>query len=344
MSKDDKQKALSDAIKSIEKRFGEGAIATLGSASNMVVDTIPSGSIALDVALGGGVPRGRIVEIYGPESSGKTTLCLHVVANAQQAGGTAAFIDMEHALDPAYAARLGVDVDTLYVSQPDNGEQALEICEALVRSGSLSVVVVDSVAALVPLKELEGEMGDAVMGLQARLMSQALRKLSGVISKTGTVVIFTNQLRQKIGVMFGNPEVTTGGQALKFYASQRIDVRRVQALKNGDEVLGNRTRVKVVKNKIAPPFRSAEFDIIYNEGISRIGELIDLGVSTGVLEKRGSFYSFGLVKLGQGKENTREFLKQDPELAESVERSIREALKNTSQIEMGENDDNAPVE
>jgi recombination protein RecA len=344
MSKTDKQKALDDAIKTIEKRFGEGAIAYLGRASNMVVETIPTGSLALDAALGGGVPRGRIIEVYGPESSGKTTLCLHIIANAQQAGGMAAFIDMEHALDPAYAARLGVNIDNLYVSQPYTGEQALEICEALVRSGSLAVVVVDSVAALVPLKELEGEMGDAVMGLQARLMSQALRKLSGVVSKTGTVVIFTNQLRMKIGVMFGNPEVTTGGQALKFYTSQRMDVRRVQALKDGEEILGNRTRVKVVKNKVAPPFRSAEFDIIYNEGISKIGELIDLGVSTGVIEKRGSFYSFGLVKLGQGKENAREILKGDPELAASVEVSIREALKNKGQLEIGGGDGDEAVE
>jgi recombination protein RecA len=336
MSKDEKQKAVEDAIKQIEKRFGEGTIAFLGGASHMVVDTIPTGSIALDIALGGGVPRGRVIEVYGPESSGKTTLCLHVIANAQQGGGVAAFIDMEHALDPAYAARLGVDIDSLYVSQPDTGEQALEICEALVRSGGLSVVVVDSVAALVPLKELEGEMGDAVMGLQARLMSQALRKLSGVISKTGTVVIFTNQLRQKIGVMFGNPETTTGGQALKFYASQRMDVRRVQALKSGEEVLGNRTRVKVVKNKISPPFRTAEFDIIYNEGISRVGELIDLGVSTGVLERRGSHFSYGDRKLGQGRDNVRELLKQDPQLAAAVEAGIREALQNQSQLEIGE--------
>jgi recombination protein RecA len=337
-SMDERKKAVEDAIKQIEKRFGEGTIAFLGGASHMVVDTISTGSIALDVALGGGVPRGRVVEVYGPESSGKTTLCLHVIANAQQAGGVAAFIDMEHALDPAYAARLGVNIDELYVSQPDTGEQALEICEALVRSGGMSVVVVDSVAALVPLKEIEGEMGDAVMGLQARLMSQALRKLSGVISKTGTVVIFTNQLRQKIGVMFGNPETTTGGNALKFYASQRLDVRRVQALKSGDEVLGNRTRVKVVKNKIAPPFRTAEFDIVYNEGISKDGELIDLGVSTGVLERRGSHFSFGDRKLGQGRENVRDTIKANPDLAAAIEAGIREALKGQTQFEIGEAD------
>ncbi|MER3515155.1 MAG: recombinase RecA, partial [Chloroflexota bacterium] len=306
------------------KRFGDGAIMRLGEATHLQVEVIPTGSLALDLALGvGGVPRGRITEIYGPESSGKTTLCQHIVAEAQKMGGLAAYIDMEHALDPAYAARCGVDVNNLYIAQPDTGEQALEIAEALIRSGAMDVVVVDSVAALVPRAEIEGEMGDAHMGLQARLMSQALRKLSGAIKQSNTAMIFTNQLRMKIGVMFGNPETTTGGQALKFYASVRLDMRRIQAIKAGGEVVGGRTRVRVTKNKVAPPFREAEFDILFNEGISKEGDIIDLGVSLGVVEKRGAFYLYGGQRIGQGRENARQFLKDHPDLRDAIEAQIR---------------------
>ncbi len=324
---DSGQEALDAAIKDLIKRFGEGSIMTLGDATHMQVDCISTGSLTLDLALGGGVPRGRIIEIYGPESSGKTTLCLHIVAEAQKSGGRAAFIDMEHALDPRYAGQLGVDTEHLYISQPDSGEQAMEICETLVRSGSVDVVVVDSVAALVPEKELEGDMGDAVMGMQARLMSQALRKLAGAIATTRTVVIFTNQLRMKIGVIFGNPETTPGGQALKFYASQRMDIRKIQNLKKGEEVLGVHTRVRVVKNKIAPPFRTAEFDIVYGKGISKVGEVLDLGVSLDVIKKAGAFFSYGDTRLGQGRENAKSFLETAPEILEAIEAEIRQKGK-----------------
>jgi recombination protein RecA len=297
----------------------------LGEAQGMVTEVIPSGSLSLDIALGvGGVPRGRITEIYGPESSGKTTLCLHIVAEAQKAGGTAAFVDMEHALDPVYAARLGVDIDNLLVSQPDTGEQALEIAETLVRSGAVDVVIVDSVAALVPRSEIEGDMGDATMGVQARLMSQALRKLSGAINQTKTSVIFTNQLRQKIGVMFGNPETTTGGQALKFYASLRLDVRRIQSIKMGEEVIGNRTRVKIVKNKVAAPFCTAEFDIMFNEGISKSGDVLDLATKFEVVQKRGAFFSYGDIRIGQGRENAKDYLRNNPDLMAEIEGVIRQ--------------------
>ncbi len=325
-SSDEAKRAVLDkALSDIEKRYGDGAIMFLGKAQHMVVDAIPTGSLSLDIALGvGGIPRGRITEIYGPESSGKTTICQHIVAEAQKMGGTAAFIDMEHALDPAYAAKCGVDIDNLLVSQPDTGEQALEIAETLVRSGAVDVVVVDSVAALVPRSELEGDMGDATMGVQARLMSQALRKLSGAINQTKTTVIFTNQLRQKIGVMFGNPETTTGGQALKFYASVRLDVRRIQAIKVGEEVIGNRTRVRVVKNKVAPPFRTAEFDIMFNEGISKVGDMLDLATKLEVVQKRGAFFSYGDIRIGQGRENSKEFLRQNPDLALEIETVIRQ--------------------
>jgi len=316
---------LDKALGDIVKRYGEGAIMRMGEAKHMEVEAIPTGSLSLDIALGiGGIPRGRITEIYGPESSGKTTLCLHIVAEAQKLGGLAAYIDMEHALDPAYAARLGVDVVNLLISQPDTGEQALEIAETLVRSGAVDVVVIDSVAALVPRAEIEGDMGDATMGMQARLMSQALRKLSGAIHQTKTSVIFTNQLRQKIGVMFGNPETTTGGQALKFYASVRLDIRRIQSIKVGADILGNRVRVKVVKNKVAPPFRTAEFDIMYNEGISTEGDVIDLATALEIIAKRGAFFSYGDVRLGQGRENAKEFLRQNPELTLEIETAVRQ--------------------
>ncbi|NCP86523.1 MAG: recombinase RecA [Anaerolineae bacterium CG_4_9_14_3_um_filter_57_17] len=322
---DAKHSMLEKAVGDIIKRYGDGSIMRLGEAHSMVVDTVPTGSLSLDIALGvGGLPRGRIAEIYGPESSGKTTLCQHIVAEVQKLGGTAAYIDMEHALDPAYAAKCGVDIDNLLVSQPDTGEQALEIAETLVRSGAVDIVVVDSVAALVPRSELEGDMGDATMGVQARLMSQALRKLSGAINQTKTMVLFTNQLRQKIGVMFGNPETTTGGQALKFYASIRLDVRRVQSIKVGDEVIGNRTRVRVVKNKVAPPFRTAEFDIMFNEGISKVGDLLDLATNLEIVTKRGAFYSYGEIRIGQGRENAKEYLRQNGELAREIETVIRQ--------------------
>ena len=320
-----KQAVLDKALEDIKKRYGDGSILRLGEASHMEVACIPTGSLSLDIALGvGGIPRGRVSEIYGPEASGKTTLCLHLAAEAQKLGGTVAFVDMEHALDPAYAARVGVNINDLLISQPDFGEQALEIVQTLVRSGALDLVIVDSVAALVPRSEIEGDMGDATMGMQARLMSQALRKLSGAINQTRTAVVFTNQLRQKIGVMFGNPETTTGGMALKFYSSVRLDVRRIQSIKRQTEIIGNRVRVRVVKNKVAPPFRTAEFDIMYNEGISKMGEILDLGSELEVISKRGAFYSFGDTRLGQGRENSKEFLQQNPEICEEVEKAVRE--------------------
>ena len=325
MDKQGRDQALETALASIQKRFGEGAIMRLGDARHLEVDVIPTGSLALDIALGvGGMPRGRVIEVYGPESSGKTTLCQHVIAEAQQRGGLCAFIDMEHALDPAYASRCGVDVDNLYISQPDAGEQALEIAEALIRSGTMDVVVVDSVAALVPRAEIEGEMGDAHMGLQARLMSQALRKLSGVIKQTNTVVIFTNQLRMKIGIVFGSPEVTSGGNALKFYASVRIDLRRSQALKMAGEVVGTRTRVKVKKNKVAPPFTECEFDIMYDKGISKEGDILDLAVEYGQVDKRGAFFRYGETLLGQGRENAKTYLFENPALSSELENLIRQ--------------------
>ncbi|GIK71201.1 MAG: protein RecA [Chloroflexota bacterium] len=320
-----KIKALETTLANLNKKYGEGAVMKLGDANKLNVESIASGSLSLDIALGvGGYPRGRIVEIYGPESSGKTTLCLHAIAQAQRSGGICGFVDVEHALDPAYAAKIGVDVNSLYVSQPDTGEQALEITEALVRSNAMDVVVVDSVAALVPRAEIEGEMGDSHVGLQARLMSQALRKLTGVVKASNTCMIFTNQLRQKIGVMFGNPETTTGGMALKFYASVRLDVRRIESIKQGDQVVGNRTRVTVKKNKVAAPFRTAEFDIMYNEGISTAGDLLDLAVSEELVAKRGAFFSYGDIRLGQGRENAKLFLRENPELAIEIDRLVRE--------------------
>ncbi|MFN8171102.1 MAG: recombinase RecA [Candidatus Nanopelagicales bacterium] len=323
----DREKALDAALAQIERQFGKGSVMRLGEDGRAPVEVIPTGSIALDVALGiGGLPRGRIVEIYGPESSGKTTVALHAIAQVQAAGGLAAFIDAEHALDPDYASKLGVDLDNLYVSQPDTGEQALEICDTLVRSGAIDLVVIDSVAALVPRAEIEGEMGDSHVGLQARLMSQALRKMAGALSNTNTTAIFINQLREKIGVMFGSPETTTGGKALKFYASVRLDVRRIETLKGGTEAVGNRTRVKVVKNKVAPPFKQAEFDILYGEGISREGSLIDIGVDAGIVRKSGAWYTYDGDQLGQGKENARTFLKDNPDLALEIEKRIKETL------------------
>ena len=320
----DKKKALETAMQQIEKMYGKGSIMRYGAESTLNVEAIPTGSLSLDLALGiGGLPRGRIVEIYGPESSGKTTLALHVLAEAQKMGGEVAFVDAEHALDPTYAKALGVNVEDMLISQPDTGEQALEITEALVRSGAIDVVVVDSVAALVPRAEIEGEMGDSFVGLHARLMSQALRKLTGVINKTNSIVIFINQLREKVGVMYGNPEVTTGGRALKFYASVRIDVRRVEALKNGGEIIGNRTRAKVVKNKMAPPFREAEFDIMYGEGISQIGELLDMGVKLDLVQKSGSWFSMGEKRIGQGRDAAKQYLKDHPDEAAALETAVR---------------------
>ncbi len=320
-----KKVVLNKALDDITKRYGEGAIIRLGEARHLEVAAIPTGSLSLDIALGvGGMPRARVAEIFGPEASGKTTLCLHLAAEAQKMGGTVAFIDMEHALDPAYAAKVGVNVEDLLISQPDTGEQALEILQTLVRSGALDLVVVDSVAALVPRSEIEGDMGDATMGMQARLMSQALRKLSGAINQTRTAVVFTNQIRQKIGVYFGNPETTPGGLALKFYASVRLDVRRIQSIKSGAEIVGNRTRVRVVKNKVAAPFRTAEFDIMYNEGISKSGDVLDLGTMLDVVTKRGAFFSYGDVRLGQGRENAKEYLKQNPELCAEIEKAVRD--------------------
>jgi recombination protein RecA len=327
-------RAVDAAITQIEKQFGRGAIMRLGDkGAKMQVEVVPTGSIALDLALGvGGVPRGRITEIFGPESSGKTTLCYHIAANAQRAGGIVAFIDAEHALDPSYAKNVGLNVDELLVSQPDTGEQALEIAETLIRSNGVDVVIIDSVAALVPRAEIEGEMGDSFVGLQARLMSQALRKLTGAINRSNTALIFTNQLREKIGVMFGNPETTPGGRALKFYCSVRLDIRRIETLKNGTDAIGSRTRVKVVKNKVASPFRLAEFDIMYNEGISREGGLLDVGIAAGILSKTGAWFNYGETRLGQGRENSRDFLKAHPELADRVESEIRGKV---SSIEVG---------
>lgn len=324
----DKMKALENAMRQIEKDFGKGSIMKLGEAvAKMNIDVIPTGALTLDIALGvGGVPRGRVVEIYGPESSGKTTVALHVIAQAQRLGGIAAFIDAEHALDPSYAKKLGVDIDNLLISQPDNGEQALEICDALVRSNAIDIIIVDSVAALVPRAEIEGEMGDSHVGLQARLMSQAMRKLTGIISKSNTTVIFINQIREKVGVMFGNPETTTGGRALKFYATIRLDVRKIDTVKQGNDIVGNRTRIKVVKNKIAPPFKQAEFDIIYGEGISHEGCLIDLGTEMEIINKSGAWYSYGEHRLGQGKDKVKEFLKENLEIASAIEKKIRESM------------------
>ena len=321
---DDKKRAIDTAMAQIERMYGKGSIMRFGDKAELNVDYIPTGSLSLDVALGiGGLPKGRIVEIYGPESSGKTTLALHVIAEAQKRGGEVAFVDAEHALDPTYARALGVKVEDMLIAQPDTGEQALEITEALVRSGAIDVVVVDSVAALVPRAEIEGEMGDSYVGLQARLMSQALRKLTGAIGKTNCIVIFINQLREKVGIMYGNPEVTTGGRALKFYASVRIDVRRIEALKNGSEIVGNRTRAKVVKNKVAPPFREAEFDIMYGQGISHFGELIDLGVKLDLVQKSGSWFSMGETRIGQGRDAAKRYLQENPEAAEQLEADIR---------------------
>lgn len=343
---DSRQIALDKALSEITKRYGDGSIMRLGEAHQLLVEAIPTGALSLDIALGvGGIPRGRITEIFGPESSGKTTICQHIVAEAQKLGGTCAYVDMEHALDPVYAARCGVDVESLLISQPDTGEQALEITETLVRSGAVDVVVIDSVAALVPRAEIEGDMGDSPMGMQARLMSQALRKLSGAIKQTNTAVVFTNQLRQKIGVMFGNPETTTGGMALKFYASVRLDVRRIQAIKLGSEIIGSRTRVRVVKNKVAAPFRSAEFDIMYNEGISRAGDLIDLATGLDIVIKRGSFYSYGDIRLGQGRENAKDFLKANPDLAEEIELMVRQrAMSGDLQLNFGGEDEGEMTE
>jgi recombination protein RecA len=348
---EEKEKLLAAAISQIEKDHGKGAIMRLGSRDILVpVNVIPSGCLSIDAALGvGGFPRGRVIEIYGPESGGKTTMTLHVIAEAQKLGGQAAFIDAEHALDPGYARKLGVDVDNLLVSQPDNGEQALEIAETLIRSGGVDIVVVDSVAALVPKAELEGDMGDPQMGLQARLMSQALRKLTGIVSKSRTCLIFINQIREKIGVMFGNPETTTGGRALKFYASMRVDIRRIQAIKEGDKVVGSRTRAKVVKNKVAAPFREAEFDIVYGEGISREGDLIDLGVDKGLIEKSGTWLSFGGERMGQGRENARIFLKENKDIRDKLENALRKKLEipipgNSNAVGAGTNGHAAPAQ
>src|SRR5688572_19748766 len=323
----DKSKALDAALSQIERAFGKGSIMRLGANEQVVeIETVPTGSLGLDIALGvGGLPRGRIIEIYGPESSGKTTLALHTVAEAQKKGGICAFVDAEHALDPVYARKLGVDLENLLISQPDSGEQALEIADTLVRSGAIDVLVVDSVAALTPKAEIEGEMGDSLPGLQARLMSQALRKLTASISKSNTMVIFINQIRMKIGVMFGSPETTTGGNALKFYASVRLDIRRIGAVKEREEVIGNQTRVKVVKNKMAPPFKQVEFDIMYGEGVSKTGELVDLGVKAGIVEKSGAWFSYNSQRLGQGRENSRQFLKDNPQIADAIEKGVRES-------------------
>ncbi|MFL6143332.1 MAG: recombinase RecA [Labedaea sp.] len=340
----DREKALELALAQIDKNFGKGSVMRLGDEGRAPIEVIPTGSIALDVALGiGGLPRGRVVEIYGPESSGKTSLALHAVANAQRAGGIAAFIDAEHALDPEYAKALGVDTDALLVSQPDTGEQALEIADMLIRSGALDILIIDSVAALVPRAEIEGEMGDNHVGLQARLMSQALRKIAGALNNSGTTAIFINQLREKIGVMFGSPETTTGGKALKFYASVRLDVRRIETLKDGGEAVGNRTRVKVVKNKVAPPFKQAEFDILYGHGISREGSLIDVGVEQGILRKSGAWYTYEGDQLGQGKENARKFLRDNPDVANEVEKRIKDKMGIGAKLD-ADSTEPAPVE
>ncbi len=327
-----KMKALNLAMEQITKQFGDGSIMKLGDAKKVDVELLPSGSLSLDLALGGGYPKGRIIEIYGPESSGKTTLTLHAIAEIQKQGGTAAFIDAEHALDPSYARKLGVDTENLLIAQPDNGEQALEITETLVRSNAVDLIVVDSVAALTPQAEIDGDMGDSHMGLQARLMSQALRKLTGIINKSKATVIFINQIRMKIGVMFGNPETTTGGNALKFYASVRMDIRRTGQIKVGDDIIGNRTKVKIVKNKIAPPFRLAEFDIMYNEGISKTGDILDLAAQYGVVEKSGAFYKYGGETIGQGRDKTKTFLKDNPEIMSEIDNKVREAVKSSEEL------------
>ncbi|GIP14625.1 protein RecA [Paenibacillus montaniterrae] len=341
----DRRAALDNALRQIEKQFGKGSIMKLGESTHMQVETISSGSLALDIALGiGGYPRGRIIEVYGPESSGKTTVALHAIAEVQKAGGQAAFIDAEHALDPLYASKLGVNIDELLLSQPDTGEQALEIAEALVRSGAVDIVVIDSVAALVPKAEIEGDMGDSHVGLQARLMSQALRKLSGAISKSKTIAIFINQLREKVGVMFGNPETTPGGRALKFYSSVRLDVRRVETLKQGNDMVGNRTRIKVVKNKMAPPFKQAEIDIMYGEGISREGSIIDIGVEMDIVQKSGAWFSFGGERLGQGRENAKQFLKDHTEIALTIENQIRSSYDMSAALQTKFTDDDSEEE
>ncbi|MBQ2305243.1 MAG: recombinase RecA, partial [Firmicutes bacterium] len=338
--KNDKDKALEAALQQIQKQFGKGAIMKMGDESHLNIEAISTGSISLDMATGiGGVPKGRIVEIFGPESSGKTTLALHIVAESQKKGGKAAFIDAEHALDPVYAANLGVDVDELLVSQPDTGEQALEICDMLARSGALDVIVIDSVAALVPRAELEGDMGDSHVGLHARLMSQALRKITGAVNKTNTCVIFINQLREKVGIMFGNPEVTTGGRALKFYASMRLDVRRTESIKQGDSIIGNRAKVKVVKNKVAPPFKQAEFDIMYGKGISKAGDLLDCATQSGIIEKAGSWYSYKGERIGQGRENVKEYLESHPEVMDEIQSRLMDQLKGNDQKADDKRDD-----
>ena len=335
----EKRKALEIAMSQIEKQFGKGSVMKLGEYKAMEIEAIPTGSLGLDIALGiGGVPRGRIIEIFGPESSGKTTLALHIIAEAQKMNGEAAFIDAEHALDPVYAKHLGVDIDNLIVSQPDTGEQALEITESLVRSGALDVIVVDSVAALVPKAEIDGDMGDSHMGLQARLMSQALRKLAGAINKSKTVIIFINQLREKIGVMFGNPETTTGGRALKFYSSVRLDIRKIENIKQDGEVVGNRARVKVIKNKVAPPFREAEFDIVYGKGISKEGNILDMAVNLDIIEKSGSWFSYNGEKIGQGRENAKQYLKDNPEIMNSVEKKVRDNFETAFEKSLGDNE------
>ena len=345
MTDDQRKTALDKTLQDITKRFGEGSIMKLGDKS-LTVDVIPTGTLSLDLALGvGGIPRGRVSEIYGPEASGKTTICQHIVAEAQKQGGTAAFIDMEHALDPSYAALTGVDIENLLISQPDTGEQALEIAESLIRSGAVDVIVIDSVAALVPRAEIEGDMGDPHMGMMARMMSQALRKLSGVIKQTNTCLIFTNQLREKIGVVFGNPETTPGGRALKFYSSVRLDVRRIQSIKSGTDIIGSRIRVRVVKNKVAPPFRTAEFDIMHDEGISRSGDILDLAVEIGVIEKRGSFYYYGDdLRIAQGRENAKEYLKENPDIAQEVEGEIRALVMDQTLTELESSDNESTSE
>ena len=340
MEKTTGDKTLDQVMKEIEKQFGKGAVMRLGDHEHQKIDTISSGSISLDIALGiGGYPKGRIVEIFGPESSGKTTFALHAIAEAQKKGGRCAFIDAEHALDPVYASKLGVNINELLLSQPDNGEQALEICEALVRSGAISVIVIDSVAALVPKAEIEGEMGDSHVGLQARLMSQALRKLTGIINRTNTVAIFINQLREKVGVVYGNPETTTGGRALKFYASIRLEIRKGDAIKQGENILGNKTKIKVVKNKMAPPFKTCTVEIMYGEGVSLIGELIDLGADANVIEKSGSWYSYNGEKIGQGKENVKEWLKKNPKIKEEIETKVRAYYENSDKLQIGSSED-----